>query len=181
MNYRAQKGSLCRSIFHFISPIDRDRKSGYGDFKNVHKKHGIKLTESKMEPVLLVQTMVPGGVGKSQNKGKGLGGTNVETWKGKCQLEFTQLVMFKSSVRPPSLNCLQNAYWYHSFKKSYTLAIQPPPLNDCLTLPLGKSESHKTLIRTELKTSTAHHVPWYFNKKMVLGWHLGESFSFILL
>lgn len=121
------------------------------------------------------------GVGKSQNKGKGLGGTNVETWKGKCQLEFTQLVMFKSSVRPPSLNCLQNAYWYHSFKKSYTLAIQPPPLNDCLTLPLGKSESHKTLIRTELKTSTAHHVPWYFNKKMVLGWHLGESFSFILL
>lgn len=46
-------------------------------FKNMHKKHGIKLTEGKMEPVLLVQTRVPGGV---------------ETWKGKCQLGFTQLV-----------------------------------------------------------------------------------------
>lgn len=58
----------------------------------MHKKHGIKLTESKTEPVLLVQTRVPGGVGKSQNKGKGMGRTNVETWKGKCQLGFTQLV-----------------------------------------------------------------------------------------
>ena len=153
----------------------------------MHKKHGIKLTESKMEPVLLVQTMVPGGVGKSQNKGKGLGGTNVETWKGKCQLEFTQLVMFKSSVRPASLNCSQNAYRYHSFKKYYNLAIQPPSLNDFLTLPLGNSESHKTLIRTELKTFTAHLVPWHSKKKKKKkkkkgAWMtLGRVFPFILL
>lgn len=58
----------------------------------MHKKHGIKLTESKMEPLLLVQTMVPGRVGKGQNKGKGMGGTNVETWKGRFQLGFTQLI-----------------------------------------------------------------------------------------
>lgn len=36
----------------------------------MHKKRGIKLTESKTEPLLLVQTRVPGGVGKGQNKGK---------------------------------------------------------------------------------------------------------------
>lgn len=59
---------------------------------SMHKEHGIKLTKSKMEPVLLVQTRVPAGVGKSQNKGKGMGRTSVETWKGKCQLGFTQLV-----------------------------------------------------------------------------------------
>ncbi len=44
MNYRAQKGSLHRSISHFI-PINRGRKSGYEIKKNMHKKHGIKLTE----------------------------------------------------------------------------------------------------------------------------------------
>ncbi len=49
-------------------------------------------SQSKTEPVLLVQTRVPGGVGRSQNKGKGVGRMNVETWKGKCQLGFTQLV-----------------------------------------------------------------------------------------
>lgn len=59
---------------------------------NMHKKHGIKLTENKMEPVLLEQTRVPAGVGKSHNKGKGMGRTSVDTWKGKCQLGFTVLV-----------------------------------------------------------------------------------------
>lgn len=39
----------------------------------MHKKHGIKLTESKIEPILLVQTRVPAGLGKSQNKGNGMG------------------------------------------------------------------------------------------------------------
>lgn len=58
----------------------------------MHKKHGIKLAASKMEPLLLVQTRVPGGVGKSQNKGKGMGGTNVETWKGRFQLGCAQLI-----------------------------------------------------------------------------------------
>ena len=149
--------------------------------KNVHKKHGIKLTESKMEPVLLVQTMVPGGVGKSQNKGKGLGGTNVETWKGKRQLEFTQLVMFKSSVRPPSLNCLQNAYRYHIFKKYYTLAIQPPSLNDCLTLPLGNSEIRVTRPTSQQSWKHTQHILFLdilIRKKKALGWHLRDSFSF---
>lgn len=91
MNYRAQKG---HSINLFLISSSQSIEAGKVDMrlKNMHKKHGIKLTESKMEPVLLVQTRVPGGVGKSQNKGKGMGRTNVETWKGKCQLEFTQLV-----------------------------------------------------------------------------------------
>lgn len=46
----------------------------------MHKK-SIKLTERKIEPVLLVQTRVPGGWGKSQNKGKGIGRANMKTWK----------------------------------------------------------------------------------------------------
>lgn len=88
MNYRAQKGSLCRSIFHFISPIDRDRKSGYGDFKNVHKKHGIKLTESKMEPVLLVQTMVPGGGWEESKQGQGFGRNECGNMEGKMPIRI---------------------------------------------------------------------------------------------
>lgn len=58
----------------------------------MHEKHGLEIADSKMQPVLLVQTRVPGRVGKSQNKGKGMGRMNVDTWKGKCQLGFTQLV-----------------------------------------------------------------------------------------
>lgn len=34
-------------------------------------EHGIKLSWSVMEPILLVQTRVPAGDGESQNKGKG--------------------------------------------------------------------------------------------------------------
>lgn len=56
--------------------------------KNMHKKHGIKLTESKMEPVLLVQTRVPGGVGKSQNKGKGMGKNECGNMEGKMPIRF---------------------------------------------------------------------------------------------
>lgn len=55
----------------------------------MHKKHGIKLTESKMEPGLLVQTRVPGrgARGRVKTRARVYGkGTNVETWKGKCQL-----------------------------------------------------------------------------------------------
>lgn len=46
----------------------------------MHKKHGIKLFESRMEPVLLVQTRVQEG-GESQNRGKGMGRTNVDIWR----------------------------------------------------------------------------------------------------
>lgn len=52
-------------------------------------------SQSRMEPILLVQTRVPGGVGKSQNGGKGMGRTNVnkcEHTDGKRQLGFTQMV-----------------------------------------------------------------------------------------
>lgn len=95
MNYRAQRGSLHRSI---SSKSVRGKKSGYEIKKYMHKKHGIELNKSKMDPVLLVQTKVPGGLGQSQNKGKGKGRTNVDTWKGKCQLGFTQLVSKPSST-----------------------------------------------------------------------------------
>lgn len=79
----------------------------------MHQKHGSELTESKTEPVLLAQTRVPGGVGKSQNKGKGIWRTSVETWKGKCQLGVIQVVsstpdMLVNKTRPASLNCSQS-------------------------------------------------------------------------
>lgn len=56
------------------------------------KKKKDKLSERNMDPVLLVHTSVPGGVGNSHNKDKGIGRTNVETGNGKSQLGFSVLV-----------------------------------------------------------------------------------------
>lgn len=85
-----------------------------------------------MEPLLLVQTRVPGGVGKDQNKGKGMGGTNVETWKGRVQLGCTQLiseqpkqVQIQSLTNNNALYCQQSAHStiilkIHNSKKAAT-------------------------------------------------------------
>lgn len=101
MNYRAWE-RVTPSIFFLILSqsievgrenvviflIKHAQKKRRTKERKKEKRKRVKLTERKMEPVLLVQTRVPGGLG-SQNKGKGMGGVNVETWKGKCQLGIT--------------------------------------------------------------------------------------------
>lgn len=98
-------------------------------YKKSKQKHGIKLAENKMEPVLLGQTRVPAGMGKSQNKGKGMGRTSVETWKGKCQLGSTQC-----SVNSPDRSKLmleQTAFLVCAFLHVNS-TTEPQPVLCCL-------------------------------------------------
>lgn len=55
--------------------------------KDMHKKHGIKLTKSKIEPGLLVQTRVPGG-GEESKQGQGYGKNECGNMEGKMPIRI---------------------------------------------------------------------------------------------
>jgi len=139
----------------------------------VHKKHGIKLAESKTEPVLLVQTRVPGRVGKSQNKGKGMGRTNVDTWKGKCQLGFTQLVSKSPNILKQSQSSsswlFYKANLNSTVKENWTIAMPPLNSDDSLVLKsMCKQADYwhawhmEDMLNSNLK-SAAWYLQWYTN------------------